>query len=196
MALPSNGYVLCVGTLDRRKNTLPLLRVWQRLAEVYGAALPPLVLAGKCGWYPDGGAELAAALEALGPKVLWVDGPQDAELTYLYQNAAFSVFPSLYEGWGLPVGESLWFGRPCISSNASSLLEVAEGFVDLIDPNDPDSWLPLLRRYLSEPGFLESRVERLKSFVPRTWRAVAEEVYQNLTAEPRLSPLQARNQSL
>ena len=45
----------------------------------------------------------------------------DAELAWLYANAAFTVFPSLMEGWGLPVGESLWFGKPCVASSGSAV---------------------------------------------------------------------------
>ena len=53
-----------------------------------------------------------------------VDSPSDRELAYLYQRCLFAAYPSLYEGWGLPVGEAAWFGKYVISSNATSLPEV------------------------------------------------------------------------
>jgi len=53
-----------------------------------------------------------------------VENPSDEELAYLYKNSLFTVFPSYYEGWGLPIGESLWFGKPVVASNTSSMREV------------------------------------------------------------------------
>ncbi len=62
----------------------------------------------------------------------------------------FSVFPSFEEGWGLPVGESLIFGRPCLASNASSVPEVGGEFVDYIDPFNTNDGYEKISRFIED----------------------------------------------
>ena len=76
--------------------------------------------------------------------------PSDAELAFLYRNCRFTVFPSLYEGWGLPIGESLWFGKLCIASKTSSMPEVGGDLVDYVDPKDADSLQQAILRTFRE----------------------------------------------
>ena len=117
------GFVLSVGTIDRRKNQAVLLRIWSRLKNGIGApALPVLVLAGR----PNlaGFDEIARPLKAAG-KLVIIDGATDGELAWLYRNCLFTVFPSLREGYGLPVAESVAFGKLCIASDLAEVREVA-----------------------------------------------------------------------
>ena len=92
-----------------------LVRAWRRLLdEMPAAEVPALVFAGRVGYMV---ADLMQELRNsafLGGKVVLVDHPDDAELAALYRGCLFTVFPSLYEGWGLPVTESLAFGKPCL----------------------------------------------------------------------------------
>jgi glycosyltransferase involved in cell wall biosynthesis len=85
----------------------------------------------------------------------------DAELRWLYQNCRFTVYPSHYEGWGLPVAESLAHGKFCLASSASSLPEIAPGLLDLEDPIDLPAWVGRLERTLLEPGYLAERERRI-----------------------------------
>ncbi|NBP51461.1 MAG: glycosyltransferase family 1 protein, partial [Actinobacteria bacterium] len=122
---PAPGrFVLTVGTIEARKNHRLLLDVWDTmLRDLPRAEVPPLVVAGRTGWLF---AETRARLEctpAYAGVVFWLDGPSDPELAWCYANAAFTCYPSRYEGWGLPVTESLAFGIPCLSSDAASLPE-------------------------------------------------------------------------
>ncbi len=135
------GFVLTVGTIEIRKNHQLLLDVWESmLRDLPRAEVPPLVVAGRQGWLFQ---ETVARLErtpAFAGKVLHLDGPTDAELAWCYENAVFTCYPSLYEGWGLPVSESLAFGTPCISSNTSSLPEAGAGLTTMLDPFDRNAW--------------------------------------------------------
>lgn len=79
-----------------------------------GDATPMLVLVGRSGWKIQ---QLGAFLDATGNvhgQVFQMGDASDGEVAWLYQHCQFTVFPSSYEGWGLPVGESLWFGKPVI----------------------------------------------------------------------------------
>lgn len=168
-------HVLYVSTIEVRKNHMLLLRVWERLIAAHGAdAVPPLVFAGKYGWEID---ELKAALARtgfLGGKIRAVQNLTDGELAALYRQSHFTVFPSFCEGWGLPVAESLLYGRFCIASDATSIPEVGGRFLDYHDPADVDAAHRLIERALFEPGYLAQR-ERLiaAEYRPPAWAATA-----------------------
>jgi hypothetical protein len=94
----------------------------------------------------------------------------DAELNAVYAGSLFTLFPSFVEGWGLPVGESLSHGRPCIASGASSIPEAGGPFVDYIDPHDLESGVAALRRMILDEGYRAARTALIEQqFVPRGW---------------------------
>ncbi len=119
-ALAATPFVLCVGTIEVRKNAHALVQAWDRLRAELGDRLPRLILAGQRGWRTEDLFDLLARTGNLGGMVAVAETPTDAELAFLYRHCLFTVFPSLYEGWGLPIGESLWFGKLCIASKTSS----------------------------------------------------------------------------
>ena len=130
-------YFLFVGTLQPRKNVERIVAAYQRLSPQLQAA-HQLVIAGKEGWRAH---ELVAHLRALAPKgrVRWLNYVDEADLRALYQGAAAFVFPSLYEGFGLPVLEAFASGVPVVTSTATSLPEVAGDAALLVDPLDTDA---------------------------------------------------------
>ena len=99
-------FVLCVGTIERRKNQINLVRAW--LALSHRRTMPLLVLAGRFGGMSD---DVRILLERQQCPVKVIEGPSDEDLGALYATCQFTVFPSHFEGWGIPVGESLWFGK-------------------------------------------------------------------------------------
>jgi glycosyltransferase involved in cell wall biosynthesis len=164
-------YVLFVSTIEARKNHRLLVRVWQRLLRRHGPDLVPnLVFAGKIGWLVDG---LLADLEAsnhLNGKIILLRDLSDAELQEAYRRCVFTVFPSLCEGWGLPVAESLAHGKFCVASNRTSIPEVGGDLVDYFDPSNEDDTLAKIERPLIDPGYLSARESRLRAeYRPRTW---------------------------
>lgn len=164
--LAAERYVLAVGPVAGRKNGDRLVTAWARLAAELGRdRMPALVFAGSS--RRDDLTEPAAT--ELGDLVRFVDRPNDAELEQLYRHALFTVYPSLYEGWGLPIGESLWFGKLCVASNTSSMPEVGGAFCDYFDPYDIDSMVAALRRPVAEAGYLERREVEIDRSRLRSW---------------------------
>ena len=146
--LPRPGYVLAVGTLEPRKN-LP------RLVAAY-AALPrdlqlahPLVVVGAAGWQT--GATLAA-LRSLGERCVMLGYVSDVALAELYRRCAVFCYPSLGEGFGLPVLEAMAVGAPVVTSNTSSLPEVGGDAVQYVDPRSVVSIAEGLESLLSSPA--------------------------------------------
>lgn len=176
--LEPGRFVVYVSTINPRKNHLFAYRLWRRLVEELGEAVPTLVFAGQRGWHCE---ELFATLSA--DTLMWnrtlrfVEGPTDEEVAWLYANCAFSIFPSLYEGWGLPVVEALSFGKYCLAADNTSLPEAGQGLAFHADANDEVAWLAELRRVITEPGYLDAANARIRErFVARGWDEVGAEL--------------------
>jgi glycosyltransferase involved in cell wall biosynthesis len=144
-------YVLAVGTLEPRKNLV-------RLIEAF-VALPPevrarhlLALVGPLGWDLDATLRAAAAAR----DVVLLGHVDDERLHALYAGAACFAYPSLHEGFGLPVLEAMSAGAPVVTSNVSSLPEVAGGAAVLVDPRDPRAIRDGLLAVLLDPARAES----------------------------------------
>ena len=165
------SYVLFVSTVEIRKNHRLLVRVWRRLLERHGAeAVPNLIFAGQIGWLVDGLLEDLAGSNYLGGKIKVMPGLSDAELRQAYRSCLFTVFPSLCEGWGLPIAESLMHGKFCVASNRAPIPEVGGSLVDYFDPSNDDDALAKIERLLFEPGYLTMRELRLRAeYRPQTW---------------------------
>lgn len=172
-ALAGKPYVLCVGTLEVRKNGGALLKVWQRLIAKGAAGLPRLVFAGKKGWLIDEFDVLLASDAGLRAQVTHIESPSDHDLAFLYQHSLFTAYPSIYEGWGLPVGESAWFGKHCIASQATSIPEVCGPLIDYVDPADLDSIQERIEHALAHPQHIRQREEGLRKATMRRWMDVS-----------------------
>ena len=172
-SLPKD-YVLCVSTLEGRKNHALLLNVWSSLNRKYEGNIPHLILVGKWGWRIE---EFRSQLESqrnLDGKIVVMGNLPDSQLKLLYQNCLFTVFPSFVEGWGLPVGESLAHGKPCIASNTSSIPEVGGEFCRYINPHDPLSAMVEIERVLTDREDLSKWTAHVATnFKVRTWGDVA-----------------------
>jgi glycosyltransferase involved in cell wall biosynthesis len=168
--LDEGAYILCVGTIQPRKNHLLLLAVWRRLVEVYGDRCPTLVLVGKPGWHVGDLMYFLTQHPVLKDKVRLLEQVTDGELQWLYTRCWFSVYPSLYEGWGLPIAESLAAGKLCLASDASAMPEVAGPLVDYFSPHDSGELFRLISRYLDEPALLAAREEAIRrEFAATSW---------------------------
>jgi glycosyltransferase involved in cell wall biosynthesis len=141
-------YVLFVGTLEPRKNLVRLVRAYRRLAA--RGAPHRLVLGGPIGWQPQA---LLRELAVEGPGEVVMTGklgPED--LDALYRRAEVFAYPSLYEGFGLPVVEAMARGVPCVVSTSSSLPEVAGEAAVPVDPLSVGAMAEALGRVISDPG--------------------------------------------
>ncbi len=171
-------FVLCVGTIEARKNGLSLLKAWQQLMDELGTDMPMLVFAGRYG--KIGGDEFRDHLQAhpeLQKLVRVVDGPSDQAMAWMYRNCLFSTYPSHVEGWGLPVGESAWFGRYCVASQASSIPEVCGELAGYVNPNDLSSIKAGILKPITDPAYLREREAAIAAAPLRTWSDVADDLY-------------------
>ncbi len=178
-------FVLYLGGYDQRKNVRVIIQAFARLPEFYRAGVR-LVLAGvKLGddsaFFPDprriardagthGGAPLPDdAIQYLG----WVD---EADKPALYASATAFVFPSLYEGFGLPPLEAMACGTPVIASNASSLPEIIGDAGITIEPNDGDAWAEAMRTVLTDESQWQAmRARGLAQAQKFSWERTAQE---------------------
>jgi glycosyltransferase involved in cell wall biosynthesis len=169
-ALSPDGFVLCVGTIQVRKNHRLLYQVWRRMAEDGVAPIPTLVLAGDRGWLTGDVLTLIERDPLTRDHIRIAGAVGDDELAWLYRNCLFSVYPSLYEGWGLPVAESLAAGRPCIASSAASMPEAGAGLAVLIDPLDLRAWYDAVLAFTTDRARLAACAERIRQGArPPTW---------------------------
>ncbi len=168
-------YVLCVGTIEPRKNLWRLVQVWARLAQRSDLDLPRLVLAGKRGWLTNGFLAMLERTGGLGGWVIWLDAPNDAELDHLYRHCLFTATVSLYEGWGLPIGEGLSYGKTGVVSQTSSMPEVGGDMVVYCDPASMQSMEAAVLRCLdvSDRAALEARIAQTTL---RSWDDVGRDV--------------------
>jgi glycosyltransferase involved in cell wall biosynthesis len=183
--LPARGsYALFVSTLEARKNHMLLFRVWRRLlADLPRDRVPTLVFAGRVGWLVVDLMQQLENADWLGGKIRLVRDPSDAELLALYDGCQFTLFPSLFEGWGLPVTESLARGRPCISSNRASLPEAGGDLARYFDPENLEDAYLAVRAVIDDPAHLEAWRERVaRDFRHVPWEHSAEVVRGTLNA--------------
>lgn len=167
-------YILFVSTIERRKNHETLYRAYAKLLDSGIQNLPKLVFVGMQGWGVDG---LFTDIR-LDPRVQGLiqihNHVSDDELAVLYKHALFTVYPSLYEGWGLPVAESLAYGKFCIASNAASIPEVGGELVEYIDPWDVPTWADRLSYYIHHPEAVERHEQNIRdNFSITPWRTTA-----------------------
>lgn len=156
LGLPGSGYLLHVGTVEPRKNLLPLISAVGHLPMAV-VRDHPLVLVGPDGWSND--AEKRAIRDA-GEHVRWLDFVSDEDLRALYEGAIGLVFPSRYEGFGVPVVEAMVTGTPVACADIPVLREVAGGAAAYFDNSDPRDIARTLRSLLSDAGMREDLIAR------------------------------------
>jgi glycosyltransferase involved in cell wall biosynthesis len=133
----SRPYILSVGTIEARKNHLLLYYLMRKLVLTYGDDVPDLIIVGKVGWLSNDAIEFMRRDPLVKEHIHILNSVNDAELEDLYQSCLFTIYPSFYEGYGLPVLESLGRGKVCVCSNTSSMQEITP-FPELtFDPYDP-----------------------------------------------------------
>ena len=169
-------YVLHVGTNEIRKNTWRLALAWKKLLDDGKPNLPFLVLAGRKGWGNDNLWNLLEGTNNLYGNVVIIDKVSDEELDALYRNCLFTANISLYEGWGLPIGESLAYGKTSVVAKNTSLVEVGMDLVEYCDPLSINSIADAVEKLIYDFDYrqaLESKIQQRKL---RNWADVAHDL--------------------
>jgi glycosyltransferase involved in cell wall biosynthesis len=171
-------FILAVGVLEPRKNLNRLMDAFTILKSREHAPDLKLVLAGGQGWLVDG--ILAHHAESRAREDILLPGfVPDHLLPAIYSAASVFAFPSLYEGFGLPILEAMACGTPVVASRASCLPEVAEGASVLIDPNDTEELADALQQALVDDGLRAELASRGRARAAEyTWRGAAEQLLQ------------------
>ncbi len=167
-------YVLSVGTVQPRKNYVRLVRAFAQVTVPRWPGLR-LLIAGGQGWLCD---EILAEAERHGDRVRVLGFVDDVDLPALYRHAALFAFPSLYEGFGLPVLEAMACGTPVVCSNTSSLPEVAGEAALLVDPLDIAGLAEGMLWVLADEGQCQEMVARgLARAAQFTWERAARQLH-------------------
>jgi glycosyltransferase involved in cell wall biosynthesis len=176
-------FILYVGTIEPRKNLSRLLEVFRELLN--NNLEVKLVIIGKKGWLYEA---FFNKLQTLGleDRVIFPGYVEEADLPACYQLAKVFVFPSVYEGFGLPPLEAMACGIPVISSNSSSLPEVVGDGGLLVGPNDTQAWVTALTRVLTDTELQRDLRKRALAQAQKfSWANAANEmkaVYQTLSS--------------
>ena len=168
-------YVLFVATIEVRKNHILLFRVWRRLLDTMERdAVPELVFVGAQGWLVRNFMQQLENSHFLGGKLRIIHNLSDDDLVAVYKGCMFTVFPSLYEGWGLPVTEALRFGKPCIAAGVSSIPEAGGTLARYFDPGCLDDAARMIRSAIEDEDDLAAWTKRVQDeFRPIAWTETA-----------------------
>jgi len=175
--VPQRPFFVCVSTLDIRKNHRLLYDAWQVLAGRDADACPDLVCLGVPHLYVTDLLREIRQDRRVNGRIHFLHGIDDVELAWYYRHCAATIYPSRYEGWGLPVAESLGHGRLCLASNATSIPEIDAELPVFFDPLDVHGLVALVSRTLHDPDWVRRREADIRArFKPTPWTSTAGQV--------------------
>ncbi len=166
----ADKYIFALGTFEIRKNYILLYQA-VKLAQEAKIQIPQIVIVGRKGWLTS---DLQYVLDhdtTVYDNIVHLSSTSDSELKWLFENSMFSIFPSLCEGWGLPIAESLQSGKFCLSSGLSSMPEIAGDQIDYFSPYDPADCLRKIVEYVDGDKYLEKNRLIASMYVPYSWDA-------------------------
>ena len=182
-ALEGKRFALFVSTIEPRKNHRLLYDAWDRCIRsgAVDKQRDRLVFVGRVGWAVDDLIRELSANPATRESIVVLHGVNDDTLAALYRECAFVVFPSFWEGYGIPVAEALSYGKPCISSDAGSLREIGGDLVMRIDPKDTIRWADTIAHYMGAPNDLADWGRRIRTqHRPVTWDESARKFFSTI----------------
>jgi glycosyltransferase involved in cell wall biosynthesis len=171
-------FVLCVGTIEPRKNHITLIHVWDRLRNTHPESCPKLLCVGRIGWKSDAVISQAKALGLNESHIIFTGPLSDEVLAFLYKKCMFSVYLSYYEGWGLPVTESLHVGKICIAGSSAALREAGAGHVVHVDERSETSVYDAVTKLITNELQRTSAERKIReTYRPRSWGDIGTELH-------------------
>lgn len=186
--LTRGAFALFVSTIEPRKGHAVLLRAWRRLLA---RGIPQtsgfhLVFVGRPGWLVDDVLDALADPGTLHDSVIHFGHASDAVLAALYQGAAFCLYPSVYEGFGLPIIEAYARGKPVLASSGGAVPETAGRLSPALDPVDDAAWEAAIADWIQDPGARPAEAEIRAAAGYSTWPDAASRILD--AAEGRAEP--------
>jgi glycosyltransferase involved in cell wall biosynthesis len=167
-------YLLLVGTIEPRKNHAFLLDLYEKSLREAGFSL---VFVGRPGWNVEKLMARIRDLNATDSHFRYYDNADDALVSQLYQDAFFTVFPTQYEGYGLPIIESICRGTPVVASDIPVLREVGGSYSLYFPLDDPKILTNLLLQYTENPDLYRKLKDSLSTYLPISWDQSEEEMW-------------------
>ncbi len=187
--LEPSRFILFVSTLEPRKGHAMLVNLWRRLLA---ARIPQrhgfkLVFVGRRGWRVDSLLQDIDKFSAEEPSLVHFASVSDDELSALYAAAAFCVYPSRYEGFGLPIIEAFSHGKAVIASTGGALPETIDGLSPCLDPGNEDAWFDELKRWIEDPKVRTSYEAGIRAtFSWPSWSEAAAQFFEAVSdCQPR-----------
>ena len=170
-------FVLLVSTIEPRKGHLLTAQAWKLLQEKHGADTPYLVCIGGKGWKADLFYDYLKRHKIVSKKIIIIHDVSDSLLFDAYRKCLCTVYPSLYEGWGLPVTESLCFGKVPVVADNSALLESGGDFAVYFKTNDAADLCRAIEKVTFDNTLRHTLEARIASdFKPREWHELARQI--------------------
>jgi glycosyltransferase involved in cell wall biosynthesis len=181
-------FVLFVASFELRKNHRAAFRAWLELIERRGRRnVPLLVCVGGRGWQCDATMQLLRSSRGLRSRVRVLSGVSDAVLDQLYRDCLFTLYPSLYEGWGLPVTESLSYAKVPLVADVPALRESGGNLAEYFDPAEDRDLVAKLQLLIDDRQYRDRREAEIRQdFRGRAWREVAQDILD--AVGPTLAP--------
>ena len=175
--LKTGQFVLFVSTIESRKGHTVALDAWSLLMARANGTVPTLVCVGNPGWLNEGVYARIEQSPALTQNIKLLSRISDSDLTALYQHCRFTIYPSLYEGWGLPITESLCHGKAVITCNNSSLPEAGGAFATFVATGSVEELAAAVDRLANDDAELQ-RIEKTiaAQFAPRSWSQIGNDI--------------------
>lgn len=155
-------FLLFVSTIEVRKNHQLIYDMYVDLIEAGIDNLPKIYFVGRRGWKVEQFLEAINTDKRIQDKLIILENVCDDDLILLYKHCWFTLYPSYVEGYGLPVAESLSFGKYCLSSNGGSLPEAGGKFIDYISPYDLTAWKDKFLFLISNPEYIAQKEQHIK----------------------------------
>jgi glycosyltransferase involved in cell wall biosynthesis len=185
--LRRDGFVLFVSTIEARKNHLLAFEAWLSLIGRRGLRRTPmLVCIGKEGWSAEPALTCLKANRSLRRKIRILSRVSDGELEAFYRRCLFTLYPSAYEGWGLPVTESFCHGKVPLIPRVSALPEAGGDLAEYFDLGAAGDLRDKIERLIDDDAYRRAREAAIRrNFAARTWRDIAAEIVAGALAQAR-----------
>jgi glycosyltransferase involved in cell wall biosynthesis len=189
--LEAGRYAVLVSTIEPRKGHRLIYQAWVKLLQ---AGIPQrarfkLVFAGRVGWMVDDLMRDLRRDRRIAGSLLVFSDASDATVAALYRDATFCLYPSRYEGYGLPLIEAFRYGKAVLASDCGAVPEVAGDFSPCLDPTDLDVWRHMLETWIENPGARAPYETRIRtSFRHPDWGEAARMFFTAAQGRPGMEP--------